>query len=158
MKYVLAIAAVFITFATAYAQDSQANCRAAERELDVGIRSWSAAYRYFKRYEGWCSDGALAESLSSEFSTLLDKRWSMLSDLQRLSNLDPEFLQWVLLRTFSDTEDEMASCRIHERLTRCCPVGAKKLCASLVPRVFASPEQQQMCMSNPSSSKTCTGK
>lgn len=158
MKTRLVIAIALFIFANANAQESSVNCRAAERDLDSGIHSWSAAYRYFKQYKGWCSDGALAEYLSSSFSMLMDKKWSTLPKLQRLSNRDPEFLRWVLMRTFSDTEDEMASCRIHERLTRCCPAGAQTLCNSLTPRVFASREEEQMCMSSPSNVKTCTGK
>ena len=158
MKTRLVIATVLFIFANANAQESRVNCRAAERDLEIGIHSWYAAYRYFKQYKEWCSDGALAEYLSGSFSTLMDKKWSTLPELQRLSTRDPDFLRWVLMRNFSDAEDDMASCRINERLTRCCPSGAQTLCKLLIPRVFASREEKQMCMSSTSNVKTCTGK
>jgi hypothetical protein len=146
MRILLLILA-FLVAPLVYAVPAQVNCARAEEEM-MRVDTWGDAYRYFKRYKGQCTDGALAQGLSGAFTGILDKKWGSLHTLERLTRKDSTFLNWLLLSSFYDTEDESASCRIRSRLRNNCPKSSEWLCAKLDERVGESEEYMQSCEPN----------
>jgi hypothetical protein len=133
--------------ATAFSTDAAWVCNRAERELEH-VQSWGAAYKYYRTYGGGCADGALAEGLSGQFTMLLDRKWKSFPQLTRLVNKDRRFLDWILLQSFYDTENEMAQCRIRMNLRTKCSVRNRWLCEKLDERVGSSEESMRQCEFN----------
>jgi hypothetical protein len=151
MKRTLVQALLLLPIAVAMAQvsDGGMDCRKAEKMLDKPFTSWNQAYGYYKRFHGYCSDGALAELLSGYKTRLLDKRWSQVGQLRELTERDPAFLNWVLLSTFEDPEDvdinsKNTACRLFNRLKTCTPRNSA-LCSRLAERVGPSREYVRSC-------------
>jgi len=150
-RALLAFIAISLSFG-AWGQDAspRVDCERAEKELDRGpFKSWQQAYAYFRRYKGFCSDGAQAEGLSAYKTRLLDREWSKLDELMRLGSKDPAFLEWVLLGVFYDPEDieinqSNTACRLLKRMRTCSPEN-RQLCERLAQRVGPSREYAQAC-------------
>lgn len=132
--------------APAVAQD----CTQAELVLwDKRFSSWEASHEYFKRYRGRCSDGVLAEALSSIHTGLLIKDRRGIEKLARLAAQDPDYLNWVLLGVFYNPEEvkvnsSNTACRLLIQL-RSCPSKHRSLCGKLAARVGPSPEYVAAC-------------
>jgi hypothetical protein len=126
-----------------------ADCSEAERSLTKPFASWREAHGYYERFSGKCSDGALAEALSAQFTQLLSKRWERLTELEQLAYSDPKFLEWVLLGIYYDPDEveintSSTACRILNRLQSCQP-SQKSLCARLSTRVGPNLEYIRAC-------------
>jgi hypothetical protein len=148
-KPMLAVLLLASAIANAQMAGGGMDCRKAERTLGKPFGSWSQAYTYYKDFGGNCSDGALAELLSGYKTRLLDRHWSQLGQLRRLTEQDPSFLNWVLLSTFDDPEDVdinsmNTTCRLLRRL-KTCPLREAALCSHLAERVGPSREYIKSC-------------
>jgi hypothetical protein len=131
------------------ANAKEVDCSAAERSLGTPFASWGEANSHYERFRGRCSDGALSEALSGQFTQLLSKRWDQLPELQRLGSRDPEFLEWVLLGVYDDPEEvevnaSNTACRLLKRL-QACQLRQRVLCERLSTRVGPSREYVRAC-------------
>ncbi len=116
------------------------------------LHSWQQVRNYFKRYKGWCIDGALGEGVSESVTRLLDNNWSSYSDLQALATKDARFAEWVAMRFKGYPEDECAILRGISNLDNSCPKDAQELCNTLANtgRKAVNPELRLFCAPNPS--------
>jgi hypothetical protein len=124
------------------------NCASAENR-SYQLRSWSAAYAYYRDYSGWCIDGALGEGLSESITLLLDRPWSDFRRYQALAKRDPGFEKWVIGRFNGSPDDECSIVRTEHRLTRQCPVESLAFCKPLAAQaqrvVEFEPELKSLC-------------
>jgi hypothetical protein len=144
-----AVAVLLATVPAGTANAKDVDCSAAERSLRKPFACWDEAHSYYERFRGVCSDGALSEALSGQFTQLLSKRWDQLPELQRLSSGDPAFLEWVLLGVYYDPEEieinaSNTACRLLKRL-QACQSTQKALCERLSTRVGPNLEYVRAC-------------
>lgn len=150
MKTIALALMLFVATSAASANNAGAlDCSAAERLLAEPFTSWHEAHAYYERFHGSCSDGALAETLSSQFTQLLSRRWERLSELEQLASSDPKFLDWVLLGVYYDPEEvevntSNSACRLIKRL-QSCKASQKALCQRLSARVGPNHEYIRAC-------------
>lgn len=132
--------------APAAAQD----CAAAESVLwHKRFSNWEASHAYFKEYRGRCSDGALAEAISSIHTQLLLQDQRGIEKLARLAEQDPDYLKWVLQGVFYNPEetsvnDVNSACRLLIQFRSCSPKH-HSLCGKLAERVGPNPEYTAAC-------------
>ena len=109
------------------------------READNSpITSWKELHSYFRKYGGFCADGAQAEGLAEVAAELLDEKWSTLSELHALSRRDPAFLRWILSRPIYSPEDHAVAERALHNLTNNCTKPHLALCQRLASRVVTT--------------------
>jgi hypothetical protein len=117
---------------SACAEPGPAECIAADQ---APLRNWNDLYRYYRKYNGLCADGAQAEGLAEVVAELLDSQWETLPELQVLTARQPAFRRWILSRPIMYAEDhEVARRALANLKSRCQPAHAK-LCEALAAKV-----------------------
>ncbi|MBQ0935255.1 hypothetical protein [Ideonella paludis] len=148
-KILLSIALLWLGLGLAAPAAAQ-DCAAAERELwHKRFSNWEASHSYFKEYRGHCSDGALAEAISSIHTQLLLQDQRGVERLAGLAEQDPDYLKWVLQGVFYNPEETSvngvnSACRLLIRLRACSPKH-RLLCGKLAERVGPNPEYTAAC-------------
>jgi hypothetical protein len=110
---------------------SQAEAIAADKSLEH-LNSWLDIQDAFRRF-GYCDHGGVAAGYSDRIMRMLSRRWSTVTDLDRLMRPDPKFRAFVL-RHIDETWVNTEFNRVMDLAATQCPSDAPRICAAIVKR------------------------
>jgi len=105
---------------------SKAEAIAAKNEADT-LRSWQTIYDSYKKYHQ-CDDGAIAAGYSDSIIKMLANNWESIQDLNRLINIDKDFLKFIL----NHIDETATSCdvqKVYDNANQHCPKDSSALCS-----------------------------
>lgn len=101
------------------------------------LANWEDVHKSFERFSQ-CDDGAIGEGYSDAVARLLSDNWSTVDQLNRLVTNDEPFERFVLHHVDELMSPAQAQ-KIVDNAHAHCPMGAKRLCKTLITRIEQVP-------------------